>query len=211
MIKHPQCVTELARFRAKSPMDSQPGKSSHGAAYWRAQVAQVAIQRDRESFMRIYDFYAPRLHRYLGTLGAAESVIEELVQEALLKLWRKAHLFDPVRANLSTWLFRVTRNLYIDHVRREPCWLPEDDGVRRLDQDETRRADHRPELFAEQDLVRRAMAELPALQAKLIRMSFLESRSHSEIAHDLDMPLGTVKSTLRRALNKLQTRMGTLP
>lgn len=200
-------LVELALFRANAPMNSISCQKSHGAEYWHAQVLRVASARDRESFMRIHDYYAPRLHRYLQTLGAADTAIDELVQEALLRLWRKAHLFDPARANLSTWLFRITRNLYIDHVRREPCWLPEDHGAQHLDRDAMIQDHSRPEAFAEQDIVRRAVAELPARQARLIRMSFLEARSHSQIAAELELPLGTVKSTLRRALARLQSRM----
>lgn len=207
MISPPHGVAELVRFRAQAPMDSTSSQSECSAEYWCKQVERVAIERDRTSFMRIHDYYAPRLHRYLHTLGAPDTVVDELVQEAFLKLWRKAHLFDPARANLSTWLFRVARNLYFDHVRREPHWMPEESGLDQLDHDTAMPSVPRPEAFAEQDLARRAIAALPPMQAKLIRMSFLEAKSHREIAAHLDMPLGTVKSTLRRALSRLQVRM----
>ncbi|HWU76477.1 MAG TPA: sigma-70 family RNA polymerase sigma factor [Rhodanobacter sp.] len=177
------------------------------AQYWSMQMAAVSMQRDRASFMRIYDHFAPRLQRYLRNLGVPESMADELVQEALLTLWRKAAMFDPARAGLGTWLYRVARNLYIDHVRKEPHWLPIQDGLDRLDHAESEQRISQPESFFDQDLLKQAIDRLPPVQAKLVRMCYLESKSHSEIAGELDMPLGTVKSSLRRSFAKLQGSM----
>ncbi|UJM90514.1 sigma-70 family RNA polymerase sigma factor [Rhodanobacter denitrificans] len=174
---------------------------------WSLLMAAVSTQRDRASFMRIYDHFAPRLQRYLRNLGVAESTADELVQEALLTLWRKAALFDPARASLGTWLYRVARNLYIDQVRREPHWLPIQEGLDRLDHLESARLDSQPELSFDQDLLKQAIDRLPPVQAKLVRMCYLESKSHSEISSELAMPLGSVKSSLRRAFAKLQGSM----
>lgn len=167
----------------------------------------VSVQRDRASFMRIYDHFAPRLQRYLRNLGVPEPVADELVQEALLTLWRKAAMFDPGRASLGTWLYRVARNLYIDHVRKEPHWLPIQEGLDRLDHAESDRRVSQPESFFDQELLKQAIDRLPPVQAKLVRMCFLESKSHSEISRELDMPLGSVKSSLRRSFAKLQGSM----
>ncbi|MGB3270934.1 MAG: sigma-70 family RNA polymerase sigma factor [Rhodanobacter sp.] len=177
------------------------------ARYWSTQMAAVSAQRDRASFMRIFDHFAPRLQRYLRNLGVPEPIADELVQEALLTLWRKAALFDPARASLATWLYRVARNLYIDHVRREPHWSPIQEGLDQLDQLESGRLDSQPESSFDQDLLKQAIDQLPPMQAKLVRMCYLESKSHGEIARELDMPLGSVKSSLRRSFAKLQGSM----
>lgn len=177
------------------------------AHYWSAQMSAVSMQRDRASFMRIYDHFAPRLQRYLRNLRVPDSVADELVQEALLTLWRKAAMFDPARASLATWLYRVARNLHIDHVRREPHWLPIQEGLDRLDHVESGRLDSQPESSFDQDILKQAIDRLPPVQAKLVRMCYLESKSHSEISGELGMPLGTVKSSLRRAFAKLQGSM----
>ena len=113
----------------------------------------------------------------------------------------------PSRASLATWLFRVARNLYIDHVRQQPEWLPIQKGLERLEEAEFGRADSQPESFFDQDILKQAIDRLPPVQAKLIRMCYLESRSHSEISDELQMPLGSVKSSLRRAFSKLQGSM----
>lgn len=173
------------------------------AGYWADQMAAVAARRDVECFMRIYDHYAPRLQRYLLGLNVPASQAEELVQEALLRLWRRAAQFDAARASVATWLFRIARNLYIDSVRGEPHWLPIQDGLEQLDQESSEEASS-TEAFTDYAGLSRAIDELPAPQARLIRMSYYEAKSHSEIAHELGMPLGSVKSSLRRAFAKLQ-------
>lgn len=175
--------------------------------FWSTQIAAVATQRDRASFMRIYDHFAPRLLRYLRNLGVREDAADEMVQETLLTVWRKADQFDPARASLSTWLYRVARNHHIDQIRREPHWSPVQEGLDKIDEAESDRLDSAPESLFEQDVLKHAIERLPATQAKLIRMCYLESKSHSEIADELAMPLGTVKSSLRRAFAKLQAAM----
>lgn len=202
-----QTVTEVSPLRAKCSVPAPSSNISSDALYWSTQMIAVSLQRDRGSFMRIYDHFAPRLQRYLRNLGVGESMADELVQEALLTLWRKATMFDPARASLSTWLYRVARNLYIDHVRKEPHWAPIQDGLDQLDHAESDRRDSQPESVIDQGLLKQAIDRLPPVQAKLVRMCYLESKSHSEISAELGMPLGSVKSSLRRAFAKLQTSM----
>lgn len=207
MMAYRSNLPNIAERRALRRVSIQATKiaGEADARYWSGQMAAVAERRDRESFMRIYDHFAPRLQRYLLGLGVGAGVAEELVQETMIRLWRKADLFDPRRASLSTWLFRIARNLYIDTVRREPSWRPEEEGLEQLQAD----ASPRPlgsdaEAFAEQANLARAIQGLPAIQARLIRMSYFEAKSHSEIAEELGMALGTVKSSLRRAFGKLR-------
>lgn len=207
MMDSDRTLAKVASFRAKRPVPPSVNNAVPDALYWSTQMAAVSLQRDRASFMRIYDHFAPRLQRYLRNLGVAESMADELVQEALLTLWRKAAMFDPARASLSTWLYRVARNLYIDHVRKEPHWLPVQDGLDRLDHAESDRRDSQPESSVDQEILKQAIDRLPPVQAKLVRMCYLESKSHSEISLELDMPLGSVKSSIRRAFAKLQGSM----
>ncbi|MEO5565297.1 MAG: sigma-70 family RNA polymerase sigma factor [Luteimonas sp.] len=174
---------------------------------WSALAVAVAERQDRDSFMRIYDHFAPRLRRYLLNLGASQSLADELVQETLLALWRKASLFDPSRATLNAWLYRIARNLHIDQARREPYWRPIQEGLEQLDLAETDRHDSQPEDYVDGRALEQAIDRLPVMQARLVRMSYLEAKSHGEIARELDMPLGSVKSTLRRAFTRLRAAM----
>ena len=205
-------VSHVDPLRAQRSVSTPADKAISEARYWSEQMAAVAQERDRESFMRIYDHYAPRLQRYLLGLGVAPEQAEELVQEAMIRLWRKAHQFRPGRASLTTWLFRIARNLYIDSVRREPNWRPVEDALDGLRADPPPRArGTEAESYAEQANLKRAIHALPARQARLVRMSYIEAKSHREIAEELDMPLGTVKSSLRSAFGKLRASLRRTP
>ncbi len=197
-------VTPLEVRRRVSKTANQPVVD---ARVWSDQMISVAQRRDVDSFMRIYDYFAPRVHRYLMSLGVSDEQGQELMQEAMLRVWRRADLFDPARASLSTWLFRIARNLYIDHVRGEPSWLPIAEGMDWLDEQEQCDHDSVPESFTDQASLKKAIEGLSAVQARLVRMSYFEAKSHSEIAAELQMPLGSVKSHLRRAFNTLQSSM----
>lgn len=191
---------------------SEPSiQAAEDARYWAEQVAAVAARQDVDSFMRIYDPYAPRLFRYLLSLKVAPAQAEELVQEAMLRVWHRAGQYDPMNASLATWLFRVTRNRYIDSIRAEPHWLDVQDNLEALDQPEPEIGSTSMAAFTDHAGLAHAIDGLPAVQARLIRMSYLESKSHSEIAQELGMPLGSVKSNLRGAFAKLQAGLRCAP
>lgn len=166
-------------------------------------VHAVAQRQDRTAFAELFDFFAPRIKAYLLRLGASEAVAEELTQDVMLTLWRKAALFNPEKSTLSTWLFRVARNRRIDALRRDrsgdidtadPFFQPEDVDPVDVTYD-TRRRDAR---------VRVAMAALPEQQRILIRLAFFDGLSHSQIAEKAGLPLGTVKSRIRLGFNRLR-------
>lgn len=164
----------------------------------------VARVRCRASFMRIYDHFMPRLCLYLRGLGCPEAVAEELGQEALLRLWQRADRYDPQQGAVSTWLFRIGRNLHIDRIRREPGWVQILEDAGPAADEEVARPFSSAEDHAEHAHLQRRIDDLPAVQARLMRMSYFEAKSHQEIADELQMPLGTVKSHLRRAFLRLQ-------
>ncbi|WP_225589573.1 sigma-70 family RNA polymerase sigma factor [Pseudoxanthomonas sp. PXM01] len=167
-------------------------------------MVAVARLRDRASFMRLYDHFMPRLCLYLRGLGSPEAVAEELSQEALLRLWQRASMYDPQQGAVSTWLFRIGRNLHIDRVRREPGWVQILEEALPASDEELARPFSSAEDYAEHVHLQRRIEELPAVQARLMRMSYFEAKSHQDIADELQMPLGTVKSHLRRAFLRLQ-------
>lgn len=167
----------------------------------------IAVQRDHDSFLRIYDHFMPRLCMYLKRLGCTPAVAEELSQDALLKLWQRAELYDPSRSQLSTWLFRIARNCYIDQVRKEPHWVDMQDALDQVGAHVDSGAPTSAEEQAEQGELHRYIQSLRDTQARLIHMAYFQFKTHQQIAAELDLPLGTVKSGLRRALIKLQIRM----
>ncbi|MBB1117551.1 sigma-70 family RNA polymerase sigma factor [Stenotrophomonas sp. W1S232] len=187
-----------------SIVETSPGNPG----YWSGQMQAVARSRDQASFMRIYDHFAPRVRLYLRGLGAPEMVAEELAQEALLRLWQRADSYDAARSTLSTWLFRIARNLHIDRLRRENHWLAVDIDAEDAPQFELETENPQfssAESYAAHADLNERIERLSATQARLIRMSYFEAKSHQQIADELGMPLGTVKSHIRRAFQQLQS------
>ncbi|HEV2541069.1 MAG TPA: sigma-70 family RNA polymerase sigma factor [Frateuria sp.] len=171
---------------------------------WSTEMVAVAQRRDRASFMRIYDHFMPRVCLYLRGMGSTTAIAEELAQETLLRLWQRAASYDPSLSRVSTWLFRIARNLHIDRVRKEAGWMLVQDALEAEEADHDGRAASSAEAYVEHIRIKACIDRLPATQARLVRMSYFEAKSHHEIAQELDMPLGTVKSGLRRAFLKLQ-------
>jgi RNA polymerase sigma-70 factor (ECF subfamily) len=166
----------------------------------------LAEARDRQAFARLFAHFAPRVKSYLRRLGAGDTLAEELAQEVMLTVWRRAHLFDRRQAGASTWIFTIARNKRIDAIRRDkrpeldpddPALVPEADTP----------ADKLVEAGQKEEKLRRAIETLPQEQGALLRMSFFEDKSHSAIAEELDLPLGTVKSRLRLALSRLRSML----
>lgn len=199
--------TDLTRrpspLRAARPVSTAP-PATRDIHDWTGDMLAVARQRDRACFMRLYDHFMPRLCLYLRGLGNTEAVAEELSQEALLRLWQRAAMYDPQQGAVSTWLFRIGRNLHIDRVRREPGWVQILEDAGPAVDEELARPFSSAEDHAEHAHLQRRIEELPPVQARLMRMSYFEAKSHQEIADELQMPLGTVKSHLRRAFLRLQ-------
>jgi RNA polymerase sigma-70 factor (ECF subfamily) len=171
---------------------------------WMRAVAEAA---DRRAFAALFRHFAPRIKGFLVRGGADDALAEELAQETMVVLWRRAASFDPARAQVSTWLYTIARNLRIDHHRRdaggvgEPPddWDPEQQPAdAHLTPDELLHAAQR------ERSVRRALSELPPEQAQVLRLSFFDEHPHGRIAQDLGIPLGTVKSRIRLAVTQLR-------
>lgn len=196
---------DLSPFEAARVMsiaDASPGEPG----YWSGQMQAVARRRDQDCFMRIYDHFAPRVRLYLRGLGAPEAIAEELAQEALLRLWQRADSYDANRSTLSTWLFRIARNLHIDRLRRENHWIAVDvESELEFEEEPENPAFSSAESYAAHADLNERIERLSATQARLIRMSYFEAKSHQQISDELGMPLGTVKSSIRRAFQRLQS------
>jgi RNA polymerase sigma-70 factor (ECF subfamily) len=169
-----------------------------------ADVKAVAERRDRAAFARIFAHYGPRVKAYLRRLGASDAVAEDLTQEVMLTVWQRAGQFDRTRAAPSTWVYTIARNKRIDALRRErrPDYDLDDPAL--VDDEAAPRGDQFAETEQARRAVMQAVAKLPSEQEQLLRIFYFEEKSHSLIADELGLPLGTVKSRLRLALAKLR-------
>lgn len=166
-------------------------------------VLAVGRERDRTAFSRLFNHFAPRLKAYLMRLGADSAGAEELVQEVMLLVWRRADTFDPAQANASTWIFTIARNKRIDILRRErrPEIDAEDPALVPATPEP---ADTTVEAYQEAVRLKAAIRALPEEQADLLRRAYYEDKAHSTISNECGLPLGTVKSRLRLALDRLR-------
>ena len=170
-------------------------------------VAKVA-KGDRQAFAILFEHFAPRIAAYLMRGGRSAASAEELAQEAMVLLWRKAGSFDPARAAVSTWVFAIARHVSIDRHRRdgdEPFALDIDDHHDLADP--APRPDECLEALQRERRVRAALGRLSPEQARLLHLSFFAERSHADIARHLCLPLGTVKSHIRRTLDILRRHL----
>ncbi|WP_221210543.1 sigma-70 family RNA polymerase sigma factor [Variovorax sp. Sphag1AA] len=165
----------------------------------------VARDADRQAFAALFKHFAPRIKSYLIRCGTSDALAEELAQETMVNVWRKATSFDPDRAGLSTWIFTIARNVRVDYFRRHDHPVVVD-----LHDDSEAHPDTSPALDEQvlaherESRVRMALARLPEEQALILRLSFFEERPHARIASELGIPLGTVKSRVRLAVHHLR-------
>ncbi|WP_375174411.1 sigma-70 family RNA polymerase sigma factor [Pseudooceanicola sp.] len=168
-------------------------------------MTAIRDHRDREAFARLFGHFAPRVKGFLMKGGTEASVAEDCAQDVMVTVWNKAHLFDPSRASVATWVFTIARNRRIDLARRERRPEPEDLGWG--PEPEVAQEDS-VALQQETSHLGRALAELPDTQRELIEKCYFGDLSHREIADVTGLPLGTIKSRIRLALDKLRHAMG---
>ncbi len=177
-------------------------EDSHG--YWVEQLGKVSADRDETAFVALFQHFAPRLKSFLMRSGSDNALAEEIVQDVMATVWRKAHMFNPERASVSTWIFTIARNRRVDMIRRQKRpepedlpWGPEQDP----DQAEV------IGLQQETEQLGAALSALPEKQRVLIEKAYFGDLSHGEIAAETGLPLGTIKSRIRLALDRLRHAM----
>lgn len=212
-----------ARRLAPAPAARRPTTlsivSEHGSALpspdaLAALLDAVATQRDRVAFAALFKHYAPRLKTWLLKAGASADLADDLVQDTMVAVWRRAAQFDPARAGVSTWIYTIARHLRIDRHRRRQAGdakliempAPDDEPA-----DDAPRPDEQVHAAEREARVRAALGALTAEQAEVLRLSFFEEHPHARIAERLGIPLGTAKSRVRLALLRLRQILGEAP
>lgn len=171
---------------------------------WAALLIAVRDQQDKAAFAALFRHFAPRIKAFLMKSGASATLAEECAQDVMATLWQKSHLFDPSRASVATWVFTIARNRRIDALRKSRRPEPEDlpwGPEAEPDQAEAM------EMQQETDRLGAALAQLPAKQRSLIERAYYGDLTHSEIAAETGLPLGTIKSRIRLALDRLRHHM----
>ncbi|WP_310215295.1 sigma-70 family RNA polymerase sigma factor [Caulobacter sp. BE264] len=167
-----------------------------------ALITRIAQTQDRAAFAELFAHYAPRVKTLLVRSGSTPSAAEELAQEVMLAVWRKAHYFDPKRASAAAWIFTIARNLRIDSLRRGSSALYAVDL--NLGAEEPPQPDAILSGMQDAQIVRSAMQTLNPDQSQAIEMAFFQEQTHSQISEALGVPLGTVKARIRFGMMKLR-------
>jgi RNA polymerase sigma-70 factor (ECF subfamily) len=171
---------------------------------WIAELEAIRDRQDEKAFAALFSYFAPRVKAFLIKTGTTPEFAEECAQDVMATLWRKAHMFDGSKASVATWIFTIARNRKIDMIRKarrpEPEELP-------WGPDAEPAAVEVMALQQETELLGRALATLPEKQRKLIERAYFGELSHSEIAAETGLPLGTIKSRIRLALDRLRHAM----
>ena len=177
---------------------------------WAPLMLRVADARDRVAYAKIFDHFAPKVKSFallLRSSFTSQEMADELVQEVMLKVWLKAASFNPSKASVSTWIFTIARNSRIDYIRKmkrgdvqldnEVLWEIVDEREPVASLEELRVQKH----------MRAHIDDLPAEQADALKQIYLQGKSHAEVAEQSKLPLGTVKSRVRLAMNKLRAKL----
>ena len=199
-------VRQLPRWR--NALSNHPEPAIHlSSSDINDLIRIVAQERDRNAFRIVFKHFAPRLLAFLKKRGSEQQIAEEVTQETMVNVWNKAGQFNPSKAAASTWIFTIARNAWIDHLRKskrpeidenDPALVPE------------------PEPAAHDVMSRRqeteclvsAVNKLPADQKEVLQLAFFQDKAHGEVAKELGIPLGTVKSRIRLALNRIRGELG---
>ncbi len=178
------------------------GSGAQDSAHFRDLLLAVGKRQDKAAFAGLFEYFAPRIKSFLMKGGANPDQADELAQETMITVWQKAASFDPAKASASTWIFTIARNKRIDAIRKTP--RPE------VDADDIDLADNAPSASddiaqaEESGIMARAIQALPQEQADLLYKSFFEDKTHADIAKETNLPLGTVQSRIRLALDRLR-------
>jgi len=161
----------------------------------------VRDQRDKAAFAALFDYFAPRLKGFVMRSGARSAMAEDIVQDVMLTVWRKAAQFDPARAQVSAWIYQIARNRQIDVIRKESRPMPE---LLEVEPDSECDASVIVEVEQEAAVLKQALAQLKPGQRDIVERAYLGEFSHQEISAQTGLPLGTIKSRIRLGLERLR-------
>jgi len=182
------------------------------AENWNECIDKVGKSQDKEAFRSLFKHFSPFLKAFLiKSGGVTPENAEELVQETMIKVWRKAPSYSSAQASASTWIYTIARNTRIDWLRKQNRQNPD--------------LLHAEDLYDERDnptplsslsqirtkkLISEQLSQLPVEQAEVLQLMYFQGQSGQQVANTLALPLGTVKSRIRLAMNKMKLALAPL-
>ena len=199
-------MTEEQRPSAKGFAPSQKSVSAAKRdAIW---LDKIANEKDARALSEIFEIYGPKLKGWLMARGVGNGTAEDIVQDVMIKVWTRAVLFNPEKASFATWVYRLTRNKWIDHQRKHGRVDVRDPELMKvIADDEIPSAEEDFMTQQSTEILHEHIARLTEAQQVAIRMAFLEFKTHKQISAETGLPLGTVKTRIRSAINALKSSM----
>jgi len=199
----------MTEKQAPRPQGFTPSKKSISAAKRDAAwLHRIASEQDEQALSDLFEIYGPKLKGWLMARGVGNGTAEDIVQDVMIKVWTRAVLFDPKKASFATWVYRLTRNKWIDHKRKHGRVDVRDPELMKvIADDEIPSAEE--DFMTEQssEILRSHIARLTEAQQMAIQMAFIEFKTHKQISAETGLPLGTVKTRIRSAINALKASM----
>ncbi|GLQ21943.1 RNA polymerase sigma factor [Algimonas porphyrae] len=188
-----------------APQTAKSLSASKRDANW---LKSIAEDRDAQALTDLFDVYTPKLKGWLMARGAGGATAEDVVQDVMVKVWTGAQMFDPTKASFATWVYRMTRNRWIDHQRKHGRVDVRDPELMKvIADDEVPSAESGFMAQEENHWLAREIDKLTPSQQTAIRMAYMEFKTHKEISDETGLPLGTVKTRIRSAMQALKTNM----
>jgi len=179
--------------------------SEAAALNWRQHMCAVSENRDRAAFQALYLHFCPKIKSFYLNQGMT-AMAEELTHEVFIKVWQKAASYNPEKANVSTWIFTIVRNLRIDYLRRKRLTEVSDEDTVEPGEEDTLDLDI--ELSRNKKKIHQVLNQLNEEQRHVLQKVYFEDKSHQLAAAELEMTPGVVKSRIRSALKVLRSQMG---
>ena len=186
-----------------------PSKKSISAAKRDAAwLERIKTEKDPQALSDLFEIYRPKLKGWLMARGVPNGTAEDIVQDVMIKVWTRAELYDPAKASFATWVYRLTRNKWIDHQRKHGRMDVRDpEKMKIIADDEVQSAEQDFMIQESSKILHGHIERLTEAQQMAIRMAFVEFKTHKEISAETGLPLGTVKTRIRSAVNALKANM----
>ena len=195
-------VTSYNTGRQASPKSISAAKRD---ANW---LKSIAENQDGRALADLFEIYGPKLNGWLMARGVGNGTAEDIVQDIMIKVWTKAATFDPVKASFATWVYRMTRNRWIDLQRKHGRMDVRDPEIMKIiADDEVPSAEDNFMMQQSSDILREEIKRLKPIQQQAIRTSYMEFKTHKEISAEMGIPLGTVKTRIRTGMETLRSNM----
>ncbi len=200
----PSAPPAPTRKRA-APRTEKALSASKRDAIW---LHAIAKERDAKALTALFDVYSPKLKGWLMARGAGGSTAEDVVQDVMLKVWTGAHMFDPAKASFATWVYRMTRNRWIDHQRKHGRMDVRDpELMKTIADEEVPSAESGYMEQQDSHWLNEEIDKLTPSQQVAIRMAYMQFKTHKQISEETGLPLGTVKTRIRSAMQALKANM----